>query len=137
MKLCFQRSEVFCVPQKVAADINNCNNLPTSKLHFAPAKLHLGQTSLHHRCNFTLPRATSGCLLSLEAITAGATFRITATRIPYVDFAERAVIPCAVILTFRYATTDARVHFLYVFIHHNKKTSLFGSNSMCKVLKDY
>ena len=80
-------------------------------------------TSLRHRCNFTLLHPTSGWLLSFEAIATGAAFRITATRIPYVDFTERAVIPCAVILTFRNATTNARVHFLYIFVHHNKKTS--------------
>jgi hypothetical protein len=35
------QSEVFCVPQKVVADINNSNNLPK------------GQTSLCRRHNFT------------------------------------------------------------------------------------
>ena len=76
-------------------------------------------------------------LFSFEAIATGTAFRVAVAGVPYVDFTQGAVIPCAVELTFRYATTDARVHFLYVFIHHNKKTSLFGSNSMCKVLKDY
>ena len=65
-------------------------------------------------------RPTSGwCLLSFKAIAAGAAFRITATRVAHVNFTERAVIPCAVILTFRNATTNTRVHFLYIFVHHN------------------
>ena len=53
MKLRILRSEVFCVPQKVVADINNGNNLPLGKLHFATAKLHLEQTSLLQSKNFT------------------------------------------------------------------------------------
>ena len=58
-------------------------------------------------------------LFLLETVAASAS--AVATRIAYVDFAERAVIACAIVLTFRYTATDARVHFLYVFIHHNKK----------------
>ena len=79
-----------------------------------------------------------GCVLfSFEAVAASAAFRVAVTGIAHVDFSQRAVIPRAVILTFRNAAADACVHFLYVFIHHNKKTSFFGTNSMGKVAKDY
>ena len=81
--------------------------------------------------------ARLSCLFAFEAIATGTAFRITAARIAHVDFSQRAVIPRAVILTFRNPAADACVHFLYVFIHHNKKTSFFGTNSMGKFAKDY
>ena len=76
-------------------------------------------------------------LLLFKTVTASTAFRVATTRVAHVNLAKGAVIARTVVLAIGYATTDARVHFLYVFIHHNKKTSLFGSNSMCKVLKDY
>jgi hypothetical protein len=82
----------------------------------------------------TLLAARSSCL---EAVAASAAFRVTAASITDMNFTQRAIIPCAVILTFRYATTDTGVHFLYVFVHHNKKSSFFSTNSMGKFLKDY
>ena len=58
-------------------------------------------------------------LFSFEAIATGAAFRIAVAGVPYVDFTQGAVIPCAVELTFRYATTDSRVYFVaIVFVHH-------------------
>ena len=97
---------------------------------------------MHQRCDswhsqFTPQAIHFNALLSLEAIATGTAFRVTTTRIAYVDFTERAVIPCAVVLTFRNAAANTCVHFLYVFIHHNKKNLLFSKNSMGKVAKDY
>ena len=41
------------------------------------------------------------------------------------DFSQRAIIACAIVLTFGDAATDASVYVLYVlFIHHNKKPPL-------------
>ena len=56
-----------------------------------------------------------------ETVTTGAGRCVVRARIPNVDFTKRTIIARAVILTFRYATTDTSVYFLSVFIHHNKK----------------
>ena len=72
-----------------------------------------------HAPQNTLLRATLGCLFAFKAIATGTAFRIAITRVANVDFTKGAVIACAVILTFRNATTNARVHFLYIFVHHN------------------
>ena len=76
-------------------------------------------------------------LLSFEAITARAAFRITRTRVPHVDLAKRTIIARTVVFTFGYTATNTRVHFLTFFVHHSKKTSFLGSSSMRKVAKDY
>ena len=58
-------------------------------------------------------------LFSFEAIATGTAFRITVAGVPYVDFTQGAVIPCAVELTFRNATADSGVYFItVVFVHH-------------------
>ena len=76
-------------------------------------------------------------LFSFEAITTRAAFRIARTRVAHVDFTKRAIIARTVIFTFRYTTTNARVHFLTFFVHHSKKTSFLGNSSMRKVVKVY
>ena len=60
------------------------------------------------------------CLFAFEAVTAGAAFRITATRVPYVNLSQRAIIACAVVLTFGYTATDCRIYFVSVLIVHHK-----------------
>ena len=69
-------------------------------------------------------------LFSYEAITTGAAFRIATTSIADVDFAEGAIIACAVVLTFGNATADTFVYFTSIFVHHNKKSSFKGISSM-------
>ena len=76
-------------------------------------------------------------LFSFEAIAAGAAFRIAATRSAYVDFAKGAVVAGAVVFTFRNAATDRSVDFVLVFVHHTKKSSLKGKDSMGNFIKDY
>ncbi len=58
-------------------------------------------------------------LLALEAIAAGAAFRVAVAGIANVDFSQRAEIPRAVILTFRNAATDTSIYFTTFFVHHN------------------
>ena len=65
----------------------------------------------------TLLAARSSCL---KAFAAGAAFRVVIAGIAHVNFSQRAVIPRAIVLTFRHAATDAGVYFLYVFVHNNK-----------------
>lgn len=69
-------------------------------------------------------------LFSYEAITAGTAFRVAITGITDVDFAEGAIIACAVVLTIGNATADAFVYFTSIFVHHNKKSSFKGTSSM-------
>ena len=59
-------------------------------------------------------------LFSFKAVAAGTAFRVAATSIANVDFAQSTIIACAVVLTFGDAATDARVDFFFIFIHHNK-----------------
>ena len=76
-------------------------------------------------------------LFLFETVATSTAIRVLITSIANVDLTKGTVVPCAVILTFRNPAADACVHFLYVFIHHNKKTSFFGTNSMGKFAKDY
>ena len=80
-----------------------------------------GSKSLPRGEVFTLLLQAQLSLLAFEAVAAGAAFRITTASIPHVNLSQRAVIPRAVVLTFRHPTANARVHFLYIFVHHNKK----------------
>ena len=63
-------------------------------------------------------------LFSFEAVATSAAFRVATASVAYVDFTERAIIACAIILTFRNAATDTGVYFLTVFVHHIKKPPL-------------
>lgn len=63
-------------------------------------------------------------LFSHEAIAAGAAFRVAATSVADVDFAEGAVIACAVVLTIGNAAADTLVYFTSIFVHHNKNPPL-------------
>lgn len=60
-------------------------------------------------------------LLSFEAITTRAAFRVARTRVSHVDLAKRAIIARTVVFAFGYTAANARVHFLTFFIHHSKK----------------
>ena len=60
-------------------------------------------------------------LSSFKTIATGARSRVVCARIPNVNFAKRTIIARTVIFTFRYATADTSVDFLFVFVHHNKK----------------
>ena len=66
-------------------------------------------------------------LFLFKTIATGATFRVAATRIAYVDFAKGAVVAGAVVFTFRNAATDRSVDFVLVFVHHTKKSSFKGN----------
>ena len=76
-------------------------------------------------------------LFSFKAVAAGAAFRVAAARIAHVDFTKGAVVAGAVVLAFGNAATDRSVDFVLVFIHHNKKSSFKGRNSMGNLFKDY
>ena len=64
-------------------------------------------------------------LFSFETIAAGATFRIAVAGIAYVDFAQGAIVARAVVFAFCYTTTDCRVHFAILFVHHSFCTPYF------------
>ena len=59
-------------------------------------------------------------LLSYKAIAAGAAFRIATASVADVDFAKRAIIARAVVLTIGNTAADTLVYFTSVFVHHNK-----------------
>ena len=74
--------------------------------------------ALKSKDGFSADRRVS--LFSFETVAASATFRVATANVADVDFAERAIIAGAVILTIGYAATNAGVYFLTTFVHHNK-----------------
>ena len=74
-------------------------------------------------------------LFSFKAIAASTAFRITITRIAYVDFAKRTKIARAVKLTIGNAATDTGIY-VFSFIVHTIFL-LERTSSICKLLKDY
>jgi hypothetical protein len=59
-------------------------------------------------------------LFSFKAVAAGAAFRIAIAGVANVDFSQRTVIACAVVLAFGDSATDCGVYIVTFFIHHNK-----------------
>ena len=76
-------------------------------------------------------------LFSFKTVAARAAFRVATTGVTYVDFTERTIVACAIILTFRNAATDTGIHFLTAFVHHDGFLLIFDTKSMRNFAKDY
>ena len=69
-----------------------------------PDVLHVGEAFLER-------------LSSFKAIATGTAFRITVTRIAYVNFSKRTKIACAVKLAIGYTATDTGIYVLSFIVH--------------------
>jgi hypothetical protein len=57
-------------------------------------------------------------LFSFEAIATSAAIRRAIASVAHVNFAERTIIACTIVLAFGHAATDSGVHITAFFIHH-------------------
>ncbi len=76
-------------------------------------------------------------LFSFKAIATSAAIRRAVARVPHVNFAERTIIACTIVLAFGHAATDSGVHITAFFIHHIQKSSLNDKVSVRKFSKEY
>ena len=79
------------------------------------------KTAPPKRDGFDRNQVTANSLFSFKAVTASAMIIVAIAGVPYVNFTKGAIIARTVVLAFRHATADAAVHFMLIFIHHNKK----------------
>ena len=118
MKLRFLRSEVFCVPQKVVAIINNDNNLPN------------GQTSLCK--NFTFRKAKNFTKNALQRFAKEKRIWYNRFMITYEPFYK--TLKAKNISTYKLINDYKVSSSLIDRLKHNKPITTVTLNDLCKIL---